>query len=87
MGKPMVKLFNHSLLSIAFVVIRIFVMDAAASPAHGKHVARAQYVVPNDSACSAKAPRTVLMDCAAPCQIGNAQRMIRPSAGLEGEIQ
>jgi hypothetical protein len=35
MGTSMVKLFYHSLFSIAYVVIRIFVMDAAASPAHG----------------------------------------------------
>jgi hypothetical protein len=43
-GIPMVKLFHHSLFSIAFIVVRIFIMDAAASPAHGKHVLQAKHV-------------------------------------------
>ena len=31
----MIKLCIHSFVSIAFMVFRIFVLDAAASPAHG----------------------------------------------------
>jgi hypothetical protein len=62
MGIPMVKLFYHSLFSIAFVVIRIFVMDATASHAHGKDVIEAQYLVSDEFARSAKTPEAVLMN-------------------------
>lgn len=58
----MTKLFHHSLFSIAFIVIRIFVMDAAASPAHGKHVLQAQFVDADGPARSANVLDTLLMD-------------------------
>ncbi|WP_454620438.1 hypothetical protein [Bradyrhizobium cenepequi] len=57
MGIPMVKLFHHSLFSIAFIVIRIFAIDAAVSAAHGKNVIQAQYVVSDEFGNSAKTPK------------------------------
>lgn len=50
-GRSMLKLLYHNLFSIAFVIVRVFVVDAAASPAHGKDVVEARYVV---SAASAR---------------------------------
>ncbi|WP_454620421.1 hypothetical protein [Bradyrhizobium cenepequi] len=58
----MAKLFHHSLFSIAFIVIRIFVMDAVASPAHGKRVLQAHHVQANSPARSANLLDAVLMD-------------------------
>jgi hypothetical protein len=39
-GNPMFKLFQRSLISTCFLVVRFFLIDASASPAYAKQAAQ-----------------------------------------------
>ena len=54
-GTTMCRLLQHSAFSIAFVVVRIFILDAAAAPAHGHEILQDQLLQTDGMARSAAA--------------------------------